>query len=126
MGFTFGLAVWFPVVASETERGSWFLTVVCVYALTLMGQVSYWNCFGFDRGAAALYFAAPVPMARVLAGKNIAALIYIYLEVFMVVGGTMALRLSTGWGQAFETLTVMGICAAYMLALGNLGSVHYP
>jgi len=25
-----------------------------------------------------------------------------------------------------ETLTVMGICAMYMLALGNLGSVHYP
>ena len=60
MGFTFGLAVWFPVVArARRERaalGSWFLTVVCVYALTLLGQVSYWNCFGFDRSAAALLF----------------------------------------------------------------------
>ena len=63
MGFTFGLVVWFPVVASQTRasasRRSWFLTVVCVYALTLLGQVSYWNCFGFDRSAAAFYFAAP-------------------------------------------------------------------
>src|SRR5262249_34903601 len=46
------------------EGSSWFLTVVCLYALMLLGQVSYWNSFGFDRGAAALYFAAPVPMGR--------------------------------------------------------------
>src|SRR4051794_1626033 len=126
MGFTFGLAVWFPVVASEKERGSWFLTVVCVYALTLLGQVSYWNSFGFDRGAAALYFAAPAPIAWVLAGKNIAAAIYIYLEVFMIIAVTAALRIAAGWGQAIETLVVMAVCATYLLALGNLGSVHYP
>jgi ABC-2 type transport system permease protein len=126
MGFTFGLAVWFPVVASERERGTWFLTVVCVYALTLLGQVSYWNSFGFDRGAAALYFAAPVSMARVLVGKNLAAAIYIYLEVLTIIAVTALLRISAGWGQAVETLFVMGVCALYLLALGNLGSVHYP
>jgi ABC-2 type transport system permease protein len=127
MGFTFGLAVWFPVVASESgPRSSWFLTVVCVYGLTLLGQVSYWNSFGFDRGAAALYFAAPVPMSRVLAGKNLAALIYIYLEVGMIIVVTSVLRISAGWAQAIETLVVMGICALYLLALGNLGSVNYP
>jgi ABC-2 type transport system permease protein len=126
MGFTFGLAVWFPVVASERDRGSWFLTVVCVYALTLMGQVSYWNCFGFDRGATALYFAAPVSMTRVLAGKNLAAAIYIYLEVLMILVVTAALGISAGWVQSIETLVVMAVCATYLLALGNLGSVHYP
>jgi ABC-2 type transport system permease protein len=126
MGFTFGLAVWFPVVASERDRGTWFLTVVCVYALTLLGQVSYWNSFGFDRGAAALYFAAPVSMSWVLVGKNLAAAIYIYLEVFMIIAVTALLRISAGWGQAIETLVVMGVCALYLLALGNLGSVHYP
>ena len=36
------------------------------------------------------------------------------------------LRKSGGWPQAIETLVVMGVCALYMLALGNLGSVHYP
>jgi ABC-2 type transport system permease protein len=127
MGFTFGLVVWLPVVARRNESSpSWFLTVVCVYALTLLGQVSYWNCFGFDRSATAFYFAAPVPLGRVLAGKNIAALIYIYLEVLMVITVTTALRLSGGWGIAIETLIVMGICALYLLALGNWGSVRYP
>lgn len=128
MGFTFGLAVWFPVVASDhaEQRGSWLLTVVCVYALTLLGQVSYWNSFGFDRSAAAFYFAAPTPLAQVIAGKNIAALIYIYLEVAAIIAVMSALRLSAGWGQSVETLVVMTICALYMIALGNLGSVHYP
>jgi ABC-2 type transport system permease protein len=131
MGFTFGLAVWFPVIAARGAGGvrqgsSWFLTVVCLYALMLLGQVSYWNCLGFDRGAAALYFAAPLSMGQVLAAKNIAALVYIYLEVVLVIAVTSALRLSAGWGPAIETLVVMGICALYMLALGNLSSVHYP
>jgi ABC-2 type transport system permease protein len=131
MGFTFGLAVWFPLIATrhadgpQTGRG-WFLTVVCVYALTLLGQVSYWNCFGFDRSATALYFAAPLSMAQVLAGKNIAAGIYIYLEVLIVITVTAALGLLEGFGAAFETLGVIGICALYMLALGNFGSVRYP
>jgi ABC-2 type transport system permease protein len=131
MGFTFGLAVWFPLIATGNTdgpqvRGGWFLTVVCVYALTLLGQVSYWNCFGFDRSATAFYFAAPLSMTQVLAGKNIAALIYIYLEVLMVIAVTVALGLSAGFGSAVETVIVMGICALYMLALGNLGSVRYP
>jgi ABC-2 type transport system permease protein len=131
MGFTFGLAVWFPLIATRNVDGpraesSWFLTVVCLYALMLLGQVSYWNSFGFDRSAAALYFAAPLSMTQVLAGKNIAALIYIYLEVLMVIVVTAALGLSAGIGSAVETVIVMGICALYMLALGNLGSVRYP
>jgi ABC-2 type transport system permease protein len=126
MGFTFGLAVWFPSIASHGTRPAWFLTVVSVYALILLGQVSYWNCFGFDRSAAAFYFAAPQPISTVLAGKNIAALMYIYLEVIVLIAVTTALRLSSGWQNAVETLAAMGVCALYLLAIGNLSSVHYP
>jgi ABC-2 type transport system permease protein len=126
MGFTFGLAVWFPTIASHSTRPAWFLTVVSVYALILLGQVSYWNCFGFDRSAAAFYFAAPPPISKVLAGKNIAALLYIYLEVTVLIAVTTALRLSSGWQNAMETLVAMGVCALYLLAIGNLSSVHYP
>ena len=131
MGFTFGLAVWFPLIATRHTDGpqlgrGWFLTVVCVYALTLLGQVSYWNCFGFDRSATALYFAAPLSMTQVLAGKNIAAMVYIYLEVLIVTAVTAALGLSAGLGSAVEAVVVIGICALYMLALGNFGSVRYP
>lgn len=127
MGFTFGLAVWVPVsVNRKGPPDSWFLTLVSVYALTLLGQVSYWNAFGFDRSAAAFYFAAPIPFARVMIGKNLAALGFIYLEVLMVIAVTTALGLAAGWRQAIETLAVTGVCAAYLLALGNWGSIRYP
>src|SRR5262249_28943062 len=35
-------------------------------------------------------------------------------------------RLTAGWLNAAETLVVMGVCALYLMALGNLSSVHYP
>jgi len=47
--------------------------------------VSFWNCFGFDRSAALIYFAAPQPLAKTFVGKNVAALVFIYLEVFILV-----------------------------------------
>jgi ABC-2 type transport system permease protein len=131
MGFSFGLMVWLPMIlGSRAQRHSalsqHFLTVICVYALTLLGQVSYWNCFGFDRSAAQIYFAAPPPLATTLAGKNIATLVFIYLEVAILVGITTALRVSFGYVQVLETLVVVGVCALYMMALGNISSVQYP
>ena len=91
MGFSFGIMVWLPMILggraqSRDQLSSHFLTVVCVYALTLLGQVSYWNCFGFDRSATQIFFAAPQPLSRTLLGKNIASLVFIYMEVFILAG----------------------------------------
>jgi len=131
MGFSFGLMVWLPLILGKrAERDGalshHFLTVVCVYALTLLGQVSFWNCFGFDRSAAMIYFAAPQPLARVFAGKNLAALVFIYLEVFILTGVTTVLGVHFGVAQLLETIVVVAVCSLYMLALGNISSVQYP
>jgi ABC-2 type transport system permease protein len=85
MGFTFGLMFWLPMVLRRNASHSGFLAhnflvIVCIYAMTLIGQVTYWNCFGIDRSAAIFYFAAPQPMSRTLLGKNIACLFFLYLE----------------------------------------------
>jgi ABC-2 type transport system permease protein len=131
MGFSFGLMVWLPMIlGNRTNRNSalshHFLTVVCVYALTLLGQVSFWNCFGFDRSAALIFFAAPQPLNKVLAGKNLAALVFIYMEVFILAGVTTLFGVNFGIPQLLETLLVIGVCSLYMLALGNISSVQYP
>lgn len=129
MGFTFGLMLWLPMVlgrGSHPAMSRYFLTIVCVYSLTLLGGVTYWNCFGFDRSAAVFYFAAPLPMVKVLVAKNITALIVIYLEVAVLSGIMAALPMGIHAPQILETLVVMGICAVYMLALGNVSSVRYP
>ena len=129
MGFTFGLAVWFPMIASRQRSPSapqYFLIIVCIYALTLLGQVSYWNCFGFDRSAAAIYFVAPQPIRQILIGKNIASMFFVYLEVLVLAAIALILRLTTGWPRVVETLVVVAVCSLYMLGVGNLSSVQYP
>jgi ABC-2 type transport system permease protein len=131
MGFSFGLMVWLPMILGNragrnTTLSRHFLTVVCVYALTLLGQVSFWNCFGFDRSAALIYFAAPQPLAKTFAGKNLAALVFIYLEVFILTAVTSLFGVNLGTAQILETMLVIGVCSLYMLALGNISSVQYP
>ena len=131
MGFSFGLMVWLPMILGNPagRHGAMshhFLTVVSVYALTLLGQVSFWNCFGFDRSAALIYFAAPPPLAQTFAGKNLAALVFIYLEVFILAGVTRLFGVNPGAAQTLETMLVIGVCSLYMLALGNISSVQYP
>ncbi|MBS1859491.1 MAG: hypothetical protein JST11_29220 [Acidobacteria bacterium] len=131
MGFSFGLMVWLPLVMGagaekHATLSNHFLTLVCVYALTLLGQVSYWNCFGFDRGAAQIYFLAPQPLRATLVGKNIASLAYTYLETAILIAITSLLRLNLGGAAIAETLSVVGVCALYLLAMGNVSSVQYP
>ena len=131
MGFTFGILVWLPIViggngARHSGGSGYFLIFVCIYALTMLGQVTYWNCFGFDRSAALFYFAAPQPISQVLIGKNIAAMVFVYLDVTILSAVVGTFHLADGWGQVAETLLVVGICAVYLLGLGNMASVNYP
>ena len=83
LGFTFGLVVWLPLIFGRRAAGvasivgDNFLTLVCLYALALLGQVTYWNAFGFDRSAAQAYFVLPAPISRALVGKNLAAGVFV-------------------------------------------------
>ena len=131
MGFSFGIMVWLPMILGrQAERHGTleqnFLVVVCVYALTLLGQVTYWNCFGFDRSAVQFYFTAPPPISQTLLGKNVASLIYIYVEVLILIVVTLLLRVELGPRQLIEALVVVGICSLYMMAFGNISSVQFP
>jgi ABC-2 type transport system permease protein len=130
MGFAFGLMVWAPLVWGRADRNGWLaqnlLVVVSLYALTLLGQVTYWNCFGFDRSAIEIYLAAPQPIRLTLVGKNIASLVFVYLEVVILSALTGALRLTAGAGKVVETILVVGVSSLYMLAFGNISSVQYP
>lgn len=78
MGFSFGLLIWAPMAFGRASSphsilGDNYLTFVAVYAILLLSDALFWNCFGFDRSAAQIYFSAPVKMTTVFLGKNIAA-----------------------------------------------------
>jgi ABC-2 type transport system permease protein len=131
MGFSFGLLVWLPIAlrgsgGAESAFASNYLTFVSVYALLLLGEVAIWNSFGFDRGAAQLYFQLPVPVSKVLAGKNIAAAVFVFLEVSAVASVCFLMRMPVSAAKLAESYAVTAVLALYMLAAGNLGSAHYP
>lgn len=130
MGFSFGLLVWLPIALGRGGRNSFvadhYLTIVSVYALTLLGQVSYLNTFGFDRSAAQVYFSAPVPVSHSLIGKNIAAALFILVEMLAVTVASVALRIRVTADAIAEAFTVTAIVGVYLLAIGNLSSIHFP
>jgi len=129
MGFSFGLIVWLPMTLRRGRHSGvsdYFLTLVSMYALTLLGQVTYWNAFGFDRAAAQIYFLAPVSLRRVLAGKNVAAAIFIFLEIAAVSLVCAVLPLGIPPAKIGEAFLVTAIATLYLVGIGNLGSVTYP
>ncbi len=130
MGFTFGLLVWLPMALrhgqSESAFASNYLTFVSVYALMLLGEVSFWNTFGFDRAAAQLYYVTPVPIGTVLVGKNIASAIFVFLEITAVTAVCALFRMPITPGKLAESYIVAFILALFLIAVGNLASIHYP
>jgi len=130
MGFTFGLVVWLPMIigrgTAHSAMAGNFLTLVCLYSLALLGQVTYWNAFGFDRSAVQAYFAWPVPISHALVGKNLAAAIFVLLEVMMVTAACLLLRMQPSPHKILEAYLVTPVVAMYLLAGGNLSSVHLP
>jgi ABC-2 type transport system permease protein len=131
MGFTFGLVVWLPLIIGRgiqqhSGMAENFLTLVCLYSLALLGQVTYWNAFGFDRSAVQAYFAWPVPISRALVGKNLAAAIFVFLEVLVVTAACLLLRMQPSPHKILEAYLVTSVVAMYLLAGGNLSSVHMP
>ena len=131
MGFTFGLVVWLPLILGQrpdhpSTTVDNFLTLVCLYALALLGQVTYWNAFGFDRSAAQAFFVLPVPFSRALVGKNLAAAIFVLLEMIAVTTACVLLKMQPSPYKLLEAFLVTPVVAVYLLAAGNLSSVHMP
>ncbi len=129
MGFSFGMLVWLPLsVQRSTGTGgdTNYLTFISAYSLLLLSEVTFWNTFGFDRGAAQLYFFAPTPIRSVVRGKNIAAVLVVILEVTLIATVWMILGMPLSPGKLFEAYAVTLVLAMLLLAAGNLGSVRYP
>ena len=127
MGFSFGLMVWLPILLrrGDSAWGKELLVLVSVYALMLLGQVTYWNAFGFDRSAALNYFWLPVSLRQVFAAKNLAALLFILLELTAIATVCLLLPLGVSPLKVLEAFLVTPVAALYLLAAGNLASVYF-
>jgi len=130
MGFTFGLVIWLPI-AGRGEAGIGmmsqnYLTLVCVYALLLLGDVCFWNTFGFDRRAAQFYFVAPVRFGTVLLAKNVTALFFVLLEITAIIAVCALLRMPVTGLKLLEAYSVTLVISLYLVSVGNLTSTRNP
>ena len=131
MGFSFGLLIWAPIAFGRANsRHSFvaenYLTFVSVYALLLLTDVLFWNCFGFDRSAAQIYFLVPAKFSTVILGKNLAAAFMVFLEIASITLVCALLRMSVTAAGALEALAVSSVVTLFLLAIGNLSSVYNP
>jgi ABC-2 type transport system permease protein len=131
MGFSFGLIVWLPLAFRRAEAGagafsSNYLTFVSLYALLLLGEVCFWNVFGFDRSAAQSYFAMPVRLQTVIAAKNVTAVFFVLLEITAIDVVCAALRMPFSWPKMAEAYSVTLVVTLYLVAVGNLTSMYNP
>ena len=131
MGFSFGLLIWGPMAfGGASSQHSFlaenYLTLVSVYALMMMSDALFWNCFGFDRSAAQVYFLVPVKMSTVLAGKNLAAAFLVLMEITAIALVCALLRLPFGGLQVLEAFVVTCVITVFVMAVGNLSSMYSP
>ena len=130
MGFSFGLIIWLPLIFGRgNQRGVMaenVLVWVSLYAALLLGEVLFWNAFGFDRAAAQGYYAMPVRITTVLVAKNITAVFFLLLEVTLVTIVTLLLRVRFPLHKIPEAFAVSLLLCIFLLAIGNLTSTHFP
>lgn len=131
MGFSFGLLIWVPMAFggagdSDSFMRQNYLAFVSIYALLLLSDVLFWNTLGFDRSAAQVYFMVPVRLSRILAAKNLAAMLFVLLEVSAIASVCAIIRLPVAPGKLLEAYMITIIVSMFLMSIGNLTSVYNP
>jgi ABC-2 type transport system permease protein len=111
-------------------KGSGFLQfalpLMALYGLLMLGQITYWNSFGFDRSAIQGYFSWPIRFRDALIAKNLTVMVLIIPQFVLVTMVAVGLRLPSSPGKIIEALAVVAIAALYWFPLGNMSSVRMP
>ena len=133
IGFTLGLVVWIPIsleYKGQGEAGSFaatnFLSIVCAYAVMLLTDLLFFNCFGPDRGGAQIYFLVPVPLSTVLMAKNAVAGFFVLAELGLITVACLVFRLPVTPARVAETFVACLVMTVLLLAVGNMASVWNP
>jgi hypothetical protein len=92
----------------------------------MLGPISYWNAFGFDRFAAQGYFSWPIRFRDVLMAKNITVAFLLIPQIVLIALVGKAAHLPTSFWKFLEAMVVMLIASLYWFSMGNICSVRLP
>jgi ABC-2 type transport system permease protein len=130
MSLFFGLVISFPSMNRTHHADSYFsrnaLVFMSTYGLLMLGQITYWNSFGFDRSAVQGYFSWPIRFRDVLIAKNLTVIMLMTPQILFISLIASAAHIPASPAKVAETLIVMFITSLYWLAMGNICSVRIP
>jgi ABC-2 type transport system permease protein len=135
MSIFFGLVLYFPnltrmrtgrTLPADSFLSQNALLFMSTYGLLMLGQITYWNSFGFDRSAAQGYFSWPIRFRDVLIAKNMTIALLMVPQILAISLICSAAHIPVTPAKVAETLLVMFITALYWLAMGNICSVRIP
>jgi ABC-2 type transport system permease protein len=129
MSCFFGVIVFTPSLRGRhagVSFSQYALPLMAVYGLMMLGPITFWNSFGFDRSAAQGYFSWPVKFRDALIAKNITVMALLAPQVLLVSLIAHLLGIPSSPAKIFETFVVMAIAALFWFGLGNIFSVRAP
>jgi ABC-2 type transport system permease protein len=124
-----GIVLFLPAMRNPRPQSFFLmnaLPLMALYGLMMLGPISYWNAFGFDRSAAQGYFSWPIRFRDALIAKNITVAFLMIPQILLISVVAKAARLPVSFGKFLETLVVMLIASLYWFSLGNICSVRIP
>jgi ABC-2 type transport system permease protein len=128
MASTFGAVLWLPQVLRS--RDGWlaqnYITMSTLYGMLVLGEVLYWNVFGFERASARQWFVTPIRFLDVLRAKNAVAILFTLLAIAILSAIGLVLPVSIGLPQVADALAAASVFLVSVLATGNLTSVYMP
>jgi hypothetical protein len=129
MSCVFGIVLFLPLMRDPRPDLFFFrnaLPLMALYGLMMMGPITYWNSFGFDRAAAQGYFCWPIHFRDALIAKNIAVAFLLVPQIVAISLVGRVARLPWSPAKFLETVVVVLIAALYWFSVGNICSVRMP
>jgi hypothetical protein len=102
------------------------LPIMALYGLLMLGPITYWNAFGFDRSAVQGYFSWPLRFRDALIAKNITVALLILPQIVLVICVGKLAHLPVSLAKCAETAGVALIASLYWFSMGNIVSVRIP
>ena len=129
MGFSFGLLIWLPMMfgrKNPSVMASYFLVIICAYAITLLSEVLVWNTLGYDRSAAQFYWLVPMPPRYLMIAKNLTALLLIFLQILIITAICLVFRLPVTIRMFADAVLVCMLLMVLLMSVGNYSSLRFP
>lgn len=124
-----GIVLFLPAIRLQA-RDSFILQnalpLMSLYGLLMLGPMTYWNAFGFDRSAVQGYFCWPIHFRDALIAKNISVGLLLLPQILLIAFASRVVGLPLSPGKLLETVLVIAVASLYWFSVGNIVSVRMP